>query len=75
NADLHQLSQKLSAAAHCAEIFAKRPAWDRAPRRLKVPQWSEQQRLTRDVDHLNPASWDGDVHVANSSLTTAWLQG
>ncbi|KZT40687.1 hypothetical protein SISSUDRAFT_1031710 [Sistotremastrum suecicum HHB10207 ss-3] len=75
NADLLQLSQKLSAAAHCAEIFAKRPGWDRQPRRLKLPQWSDRRNLSRDVDHLNPSSWTGDVCVSHTSVWTAWEGG
>ncbi|KZT31450.1 hypothetical protein SISSUDRAFT_1072627 [Sistotremastrum suecicum HHB10207 ss-3] len=75
NADLYQLSHRLSSAAHCSEIFAKHPDWDRSPRRLHLPRWTGPGRLTSDMDHLNPASWIGNVWVSNVSLITEWRRG
>jgi hypothetical protein len=35
----------------------------------------ETDELTSKVDHINPASWRGDVHVKNVNPQTSWILG
>lgn len=75
NPDLLQLSQRLADAGACAEILARFPKWDRLPRRLQLPEWSERGDVSAQADHINPGSWKGDVKVANVTLATSWREG
>ncbi|CAE6517396.1 unnamed protein product [Rhizoctonia solani] len=68
NPDLYQLSDRASNAQEVDNILAKYPNYDRKPYRLSVEGMS-------GVDHLNPASWTGDVCVANVNLWASWSAG
>jgi hypothetical protein len=68
NVDALQLADRLTAAFDIVEILGKYPEWDQGHRRLKL-QGAE------GVDHVNPASWIGDVSVNNVSLQTTWRKG
>ncbi|KAK6984091.1 hypothetical protein R3P38DRAFT_2663109 [Favolaschia claudopus] len=76
NCDIYQLSTRISNLTEASIILASRPQWDRSPRRLRLPMIiNEAGEVSANADHITPASWKGDVHVANVSLLTAWVQG
>ena len=76
NADLLQLGSRASGLTEVAVILSLHPEWDRAPRRLNLPAMTmETDELTSKIDHINPASWHGDVHVKNINLQTSWVLG
>jgi hypothetical protein len=76
NMDMLQLVSRLSGCTEVANILAKYPQWDRSPRRLKVPAISRDSKELPDAaDHINPASWRGNVEVKNVSLQTSWRRG
>ena len=59
-----------------AVILALHPEWDRSPRRLTLQAVTrETDEFTYQVDHINPASWRGNVHVKDVNLHTCWLIG
>ncbi|KAF7326797.1 Ubiquitin carboxyl-terminal hydrolase 34 [Mycena sanguinolenta] len=68
NFDILQLAERASTTAESCRIFAEHPEWDRGHKRLRL-QGAE------GVDHTNPKSWLGDVHVANVSLLTSHNSG
>ena len=76
NADLLQLGSRASGLTEVAVILSLHPEWDRSPRRLNLPPMTkETDELSSKVDHINPASWRGDVHVKNVNLHTSWILG
>ncbi|KZT35002.1 hypothetical protein SISSUDRAFT_1081190 [Sistotremastrum suecicum HHB10207 ss-3] len=75
NPDLLQLGWRLSDCGTAAEILAAYPEWDRAPRRLNLPAFTQRGEVHRATDHINPASWQGDVCVANVTPLTPWREG
>lgn len=76
NLDLLQLGLRLANTTEVASILAKYPHWDRAPRRLRLPTLSKDGfEVHKDVDHIGPSSWRGDVHVSNVVLQTCWNLG
>ncbi|KAI0314862.1 hypothetical protein OF83DRAFT_1041650, partial [Amylostereum chailletii] len=68
NFDILQLSQKLSIAAEITAIFEKYPDLDRGHRRRNLDGAS-------GIDHVNPASWIGDVRVGSVDLVQEWKNG
>lgn len=68
NFDTLQLSEKLSVAAIISSILERNPDLDRGHRRLNL------QGAT-GVDHVNPKSWMGDVHVGNVAVDVEWAHG
>ncbi|KAF7420950.1 hypothetical protein PC9H_011469 [Pleurotus ostreatus] len=76
NVDAYQLGSRLTGTAEVSTILAKHPEWDRAPRRLKLPVLSKDGfDIHSDVDHVNPASWRGNVRVRQVLLQTCWKLG
>ena len=76
NVDLFQLGSRASGLTEVAVILALHPEWDRSPRRLTLKAMTkEMKEFTYKVDHINPASWRGDVHVKNVNLHACWLLG
>ncbi|KZS88742.1 hypothetical protein SISNIDRAFT_469824 [Sistotremastrum niveocremeum HHB9708] len=75
NPDLLQLAGRLGDASLCAEILARFPHWDRLPRRIKIPEWTEKGEVSQKTDHINPGSWTGDVKVAHATPLTSWRSG
>jgi hypothetical protein len=76
NLDLLQLGLRLTGTTEVSTILAKYPHWDRAPRRLKLPTLSKDGLVVHaHTDHINPASWRGDVKVAHVNLQTCWKLG
>lgn len=76
NLDVLQLGLRLTGTTEVSSILAKYPHWDRAPRRLKLPALSKDGLAMHDsVDHINPASWRGNVKVSQVILQTCWKLG
>ncbi|KAJ8517282.1 hypothetical protein ONZ45_g5524 [Pleurotus djamor] len=76
NLDVLQLVLRLTGTTEVSTILAKHPEWDRSPRRLQLPALSrENLQVHQGVDHINPASWRGDVHVADVVLDSCWTLG
>jgi hypothetical protein len=76
NTDMYQLGSRLNAAMHCDNILAENPEWTRGPQRLRMPVWQDVAGdVSAKIDHINPHSWQGDVHVANVSCKTTWFGG
>ncbi|KAH9833218.1 uncharacterized protein C8Q71DRAFT_712933, partial [Rhodofomes roseus] len=68
NFDILQLCEKLSVSALISSIFERNPDLDRGHRRLNL-------RNAQGVDHVNPASWKGDVVVGHVEVEVEWAQG
>ncbi|EJD36471.1 hypothetical protein AURDEDRAFT_44063, partial [Auricularia subglabra TFB-10046 SS5] len=75
NADVLRLGTCMSHVVECANIFARYPHWDRQPRRLRMPPMTADGEITRNADHINPASWTGDVSVRTVVVSTCWQLG
>ncbi|KAJ7155332.1 hypothetical protein C8R46DRAFT_1196801 [Mycena filopes] len=76
NVDVYQLSTRVSNLTESTIILASKPAWDRPPRRLQLPTIiNEAGEIGPNADHVNPAAWKGDTHVANVTLLTAHVEG
>ncbi|KAK7024706.1 hypothetical protein R3P38DRAFT_3532308, partial [Favolaschia claudopus] len=76
NFDILQLAGRASNLTEVSVILALRPEWDRGPRRLKLPAViNEQGDVSSKADHISPASWIGDVHVAGVVLHSCWING
>lgn len=76
NVDMIQLGSRASGLTEVAIILAEHPEWDRSPRRLNLPVITKDSGdITSKADHINPASWRGNVEVANVNLQTCWLFG
>ena len=76
NLDLLQLGLRLTGTTEVSTILARYPHWDRAPRQLKLPALSKDGLVVHQhVDHINPASWRGNVDVSQVVLQTCWKLG
>lgn len=80
--DIVQLGSWVSGLAEVAVILAMHPEWDRSPRQLRlVPIMRDSDNVSSQVDHINPASWQGStcqssyllvLRVAKSSPNNPW---
>ncbi|KZW01881.1 hypothetical protein EXIGLDRAFT_590650, partial [Exidia glandulosa HHB12029] len=75
NADALQVGTRLSNASQVANIFAAKPEWDRTPRRLKIPAMDDSGEMSRDIDHITPRTWRGDMSVRPVVPHTCWRLG
>ncbi|EJD45336.1 hypothetical protein AURDEDRAFT_64635 [Auricularia subglabra TFB-10046 SS5] len=75
NADVLQKGTRVSHVVECANILARFPHWDRALRRLHASPVTASGEMSRAADHVNPASWKGDVSVRTVVLQTCWQRG
>ena len=56
NADILQLTTRLSHISEIQNILASNPSWDHSPRRLKLPSWDELQTRSQHADHVAPGN-------------------
>ena len=76
NVDILQLGSRASGLTEVAMILALHPEWDRSPRQLTLQAVTkEMEDFTYKVDHINPASWRGNIAVKDVNLHTCWLLG
>ncbi|KAF8902265.1 hypothetical protein CPB84DRAFT_1824389 [Gymnopilus junonius] len=68
NFDILQLAQKLSISAEIDAIFQRYPDLDRGHIHRNLVN-------ARGVDHINPKSWLGNVHVRNVNIQQEYLTG
>lgn len=78
HADVKQLGNRLTTGTTMANIYAANPTWDRPPRRLHLPVLNDPNdptELSQKTDHINPATWLGDVRLDRVTLATCWQKG
>ncbi|KAF8330036.1 uncharacterized protein EI90DRAFT_2996770 [Cantharellus anzutake] len=75
NFGTYSLSNRISGAVECHAILSEHPEWDRGPRRLRLRGFTDAGGIEQKVDHINPASWKGNVQVASVQLVSAWKAG
>ena len=75
NVSTYSLSGQMSGAVECHSILVQRPEWDHGPHRLWLQGLSMTTGIEQKVDHLNLASWKGDVQVSGVQLMSAWKLG
>ncbi|KAF8147135.1 hypothetical protein K438DRAFT_1626551, partial [Mycena galopus ATCC 62051] len=76
NFDILQLAGRASNLTEVYIILGLKSHWDRGPRRLKLPAViKERGDVSNQADHISPASWIGDLHVADVVLQTCWIAG
>jgi hypothetical protein len=71
NVEVDELHNQIGAALRLDEIFQEYPTWERHPQiphRLKL-------KCSRDVDHLSPRNWRGDLCAITCNLSTCWEEG
>ncbi|KAG8701433.1 hypothetical protein FRC09_005373 [Ceratobasidium sp. 395] len=68
NPDLLQLNERAGAVQEVTDIFSRYPEADRQPYRLSLEGVS-------GIDHINPASWTGNVCVGDVNLRSSWEEG
>ena len=76
NVDQLQLANRTDSAVICTNILAEHPEWEQGPRRLNLQSWRHNAGdVSAKIDHINPASWKGNVKVKNVVLMTCWQEG
>lgn len=76
NADHLQLTNRIDGAVQCVRILEEHPEWGGESRRLTVRTLEEQgSDISRNMDHINPKSWVGNVLVRGISLKNCWEEG
>ncbi|RDX39888.1 hypothetical protein OH76DRAFT_1424034 [Lentinus brumalis] len=76
NVDQLQLANRVTGATKCSRILQEHPEWDRGPRRLAIPSLQGRaDDASTAADHVNPASWTGDVSVQDIVLQTCSYRG
>jgi hypothetical protein len=68
NVDVDELRRRFGSAIRLDAIFEAYPEWERRPRRLKLQR-------SRDVDHLSPRNWRGDLRAITCDLQACWKEG
>ena len=73
--DLLQLILHLGGTTKVSAILANYPEWDHSPW-LKLPAVSKNgMALHKDIDHIKPSAWKGNVYVSKVNLQTCWMRG
>lgn len=68
NMAVDELRQRFGSALRGDHIFAKYPELERRPRRLKLLR-------SRDVDHLTPREWKGELTAQSCDIQKCWIAG
>jgi hypothetical protein len=76
NVDQLQLVNRTDSAVICTNILAEHPKWEQGPRRLNLQSWRHSAGdVSAKIDHIDPASWRGNIKVKNVVLMTCWQEG
>ncbi|EIW78063.1 hypothetical protein CONPUDRAFT_61794, partial [Coniophora puteana RWD-64-598 SS2] len=75
NADMIQLGTRIAHVTQSGQVLAEYPEWNTTPRRLRLPGLSSDEELSAKVDHINPASWRGNVSLEHILPITSWTHG
>ena len=74
--DQLQLTNCIDGAVQCVKILELHLEWGSQSHCIIVKSLEEQgANITKKLDHLNPHSWKGDVHVRNIILHSCWQEG
>jgi hypothetical protein len=68
NMAIDELHQRFGSALRIDCIFRKHPELERHARRLRLLR-------SRDVDHLSPREWKGDLTAQSCDLLKCWIAG
>ncbi|KAJ6569699.1 hypothetical protein B0H10DRAFT_2354990, partial [Mycena sp. CBHHK59/15] len=68
NMAIDELRQRFGSALRIDEIFRRHPELERHPRHLKLVR-------SREVDHLSPGQWIGDLTAQSCNLLACWIAG
>lgn len=68
NVDIDELCLRFGSALRLDGIFQNHPLWERRPSRLKL-------KRSRDVDHLSPRHWKGELRASTCDLELCWKNG
>ncbi|KAJ7699599.1 hypothetical protein B0H17DRAFT_1129209 [Mycena rosella] len=66
NMAVDELRQRFCSALRMDKIFRKYPYLERRARRLRLVR-------SRDLDHLFPAQWDGDLTAQSCDILACWI--
>uniref|UniRef100_D8Q4A2 Uncharacterized protein n=1 Tax=Schizophyllum commune (strain H4-8 / FGSC 9210) TaxID=578458 RepID=D8Q4A2_SCHCM len=76
NASLLQFKQRAEAAINLAAVFERYPQLERLGRRLQLrPIPGAGMRRARDMDHIRPPTWHGEVAAESCDLVGCWKEG
>lgn len=76
NVDILQIAERTGGLLEIADILAKRPNWDRGPRRMQLPALIDgSEDVPPSADHLSPKHLRGDYNVDHVTLLTCWRRG
>ncbi|KAJ7731443.1 hypothetical protein DFH07DRAFT_755650, partial [Mycena maculata] len=65
NCSVCQLRDRFSSAMNLDFIYERHPEFERKPRRLTL-------LCSRDLDHLRPWEWEGEITASSCDLETCW---
>ncbi|KAF8173571.1 hypothetical protein K438DRAFT_2051185 [Mycena galopus ATCC 62051] len=65
NCSLGELRDRFVSAINLGHVYTRHPELERKPRRLKLLR-------NRDVDHLTPEGWRGEVSAESCDLNICW---
>ncbi|KAF5313760.1 hypothetical protein D9619_013711 [Psilocybe cf. subviscida] len=68
NGDVEVVAHNFGSSRRLNTIFQKYPHLERKPNRLKLQR-------TRDLDHLTPRNWTGDLRATSCNLAICWAKG
>jgi hypothetical protein len=68
NVNAEEMRNRVGSALRLDAIFEKYPKWESRPRRLKFER-------SRDVDHLSPRQWRGELRASTCDLHACWEDG
>ncbi|KAJ7479108.1 hypothetical protein FB451DRAFT_1131301 [Mycena latifolia] len=68
NMAIDELRQRFCSALRMDKIFRKYPYLERRARQLRMVR-------SRDVDHLSPRQWDGDLTAQSCNILACWIAG
>ncbi|KAI0260621.1 hypothetical protein BC834DRAFT_831523, partial [Gloeopeniophorella convolvens] len=80
NLDVLQLGLRVTGATDVANILAKHPEWDKAPRRLHLPTLTKDAQPVHGADHISLRAWQANLIPAvtipkDVTLATCWKLG
>ena len=68
NVDVEELKNRYGSALRPDAVFDTSPQWEQQPRRLRLNR-------NRDVDHLSPQNWRGELRAVTCDLQGCWKEG
>ncbi|KAL1671130.1 hypothetical protein EV122DRAFT_185145, partial [Schizophyllum commune] len=75
NASLLEMKHRAEAAVNLEAIFERHPHLERKGRRLQIPPVPGSGIRARDMDHIRPPTWRGEVSAESCDLSRCWKEG